>query len=70
LGKEMIQVWLVKWEDGKTQQYCLYDSYGMTSFIKKGLAKGLVTVNDKEVYITEEGYWRYKDESGTSKTTV
>ena len=49
--------WIVKWEDGKTQKYVPYDSYGMTSFIKQGLKKGKVTVNDKEVYITEEGYW-------------
>jgi len=56
--------WIVKWEDGKTQQYVPHDSYGMTSFIKQGLKKGKVTVNDKEVYITEEGYWmEIQDES-------
>ena len=61
MGEEMTK-WIVKWEDGTIQQYVPYDSYGMTSFIKKGLTKGKVTVNDKEVYITEEGYWRHKDE--------
>jgi hypothetical protein len=54
-------IWIVKWENGKTQQYCPYDSYGMTSFIKKGLESGIVTVNDKEVFFDGE-YWKYKDE--------
>ena len=56
----MNQIWIVKWENGKTQQYCPYDSYGMTTFIKKGLELGKVTVNDKEVFFDGE-YWQYKD---------
>ena len=29
------QSWTVRWENGKTQTYVPYDSFGMTSFIKK-----------------------------------
>ena len=56
-----LQKWIVKWENGKIQQYVPYDSYGMTTFIKKGLEIGKVTVNDREVVILNE-FWRYKDE--------
>lgn len=59
------QSWTVRWENGKTQTYVPYDSLGMTSFIKKGLEKGKVTVNDKDVFIDENHFWRYKNDQTT-----
>ena len=63
-----LQKWTVKWENGKIQQYVPYDSYGMTTFIKRGLEIGKVTVNDREVIILNE-FWTYKDEDGYPRTS-
>ena len=56
--------WIVVWSNGKILTFVPYDSMGMTSFIRRGLEEGPVTVNDKEVYIDDTGFWQYKD-SGT-----
>ena len=52
--------WIVVWSNGKTMTFVPYDSIGMTSFIRRGLEQGTVTVNDKEVFIANNGFWQYK----------
>ena len=56
------QSWVVRWENGKTQRYTPYDSYGMSSFLKQGAEKGKVFINDVEVEVilTEYGI-RWKE---------
>lgn len=58
----MDNIWIVTWQNGKKQKYVPYDSYGMTSFIKRGLEFGKVFVNDREVVLRSDGIWIYKDE--------
>lgn len=60
----MNEKWIVHWENGKTITFVPYDSLGMTSFIRKGLELGVVTVNGKEVEIDQEGFWRYRENIG------
>jgi len=60
------QKWVVRWPSGKEWTFVPYDSIGMTSCIKQGLAKGKVTVNDKEVILSEDSSigwigWEYKN---------
>jgi len=49
--------WVVVWESGRTETFVPYDSYGMSSFIRQGLKRGKVFVNDKEVEEYESDTW-------------
>ena len=50
------QAWVVRWENGKTQRYTPYDSYGMSSFLKQGAEKGKVFINNVEVEVIPTEY--------------
>jgi len=50
------QEWVVRWEDGKTQRYVPYDSYGMSSFLRQGAEKGKVYINDIQVEVIPTEY--------------
>lgn len=57
------QKWIVRWENGKEMCFVPYDSTGMSWFICRGLSKGKVTINDREVELNEENTtgWSYKE---------
>ena len=61
--------WFVEHEDGTSQQYVPYDSFGMTRFILDGFKKGKVTLNGFEIV---EGYcpyqgWCFKEDNASFK---